>query len=84
MRSLQAVLHCGLVSSDLFTHIYYASGVHYIILLLALFYVECCVIEFPFLAFSWFSWHLISFLFLDGFVFADIPSPIPKSNFQLA
>lgn len=78
MRSLQAVPHYGLVSSDLFTYTYYASGVHYIILLLALFYVECCVIDFPFLALLWFSWHLISFLFLDGLIFADIPSPIPK------
>jgi hypothetical protein len=78
MRSLQAAPHCGLASSDLFAYIYYASGVHYIILLLALFYVGCCVIDFLFLALSWFSWHLISFLFLDDFVFADSPSPIPK------
>jgi hypothetical protein len=84
MRSLQAVPHCGLVSSDPFAYIYYASGVYYIILLLALFYVARCVIDFPFLALSWFSWHLFSLLFLDGFIVADIPFPIPKSNFQLA
>ncbi|KAG2360666.1 hypothetical protein BDR07DRAFT_1411984 [Suillus spraguei] len=81
MRSLQTVPHCGLVSSDLFTYIYYASGVHYIILFLVIFYVECCVIDF---ALSWLSWHPISLLFLGGFVCADIPSTIPKSNFQLA
>lgn len=84
MRSLQAVPHCGLASSDLFAYIYYASGIHYIIRLLALFCVEHCVIGFPFLALSLLSWHLISLLFLGGFVFADISSPIPKSNFQLA
>lgn len=68
--------------TDLLAYIYYASGVHYIILLLGLFYVEHCVIDLQFFALSWLSWHLTSLLFLDGFVFADIPSPIQTSNFQ--
>lgn len=83
MRSPRAVTHCGLVSNDLFAYIYYVESIIlYFFWLYSM--LQAVLLISRFSHYRGFLGILFHLLFLDGFVFADIPFPIPKSHFQLA